>query len=156
MADGTQARSATSDDFPVLWPVATRWTDNDIYGHLNNTVYYSLMDTAINNWLIREGGLDIHGGDTIGVCVESRCVYKASAAFPEPIHVGLRVERLGRSSVTYRLGLFAEGGKLLAEGSFTHVFVDRANRRPTPIAGTVRESLERLSPGESPGSGEGR
>ena len=123
---------------------ATRWHDNDIYGHLNNTVYYSLMDTVINNWLIREAGLDIHAGDVIGVCVQSHCEFKASAAYPEPIQVGLRVGRLGNSSVTYQVGLYrADRQVLLAEGSFTHVFVDRATRRPTPIAGALRQALTR-------------
>ncbi len=125
--------------------VPTRWKDNDVYGHLNNAVYYSLMDTVINTWLIREGGLDIHDGGVIGLCVQSRCEFTASAAFPEPIEVGLRVGKLGNSSVTYEAGLYREGrGTLLAEGTFTHVFVNRVTRRPTPIAGHLRESLLRL------------
>ncbi|MGH3713547.1 MAG: acyl-CoA thioesterase [Micromonosporaceae bacterium] len=125
--------------------VPTRWKDNDIYGHLNNAVYYSLMDTVINTWLIREGGLDIHDGGVIGLCVQSRCEFTASAAFPEPIEVGLRVGKLGNSSVTYEVGLYREDGEtLLAQGAFTHVFVDRGSRRPTPIEGALRQSLQRL------------
>lgn len=132
--------------YPHWETVTTRWHDNDVYGHLNNAVHYSLMDTVINTWLIREGGLDIHDSDVIGLCVESRCVFKASSAFPEPVQVGLRVGKLGNSSVTYEVGLYREGREtLLAEGSFTHVFVDRATRRPTPLAGDLREALERLS-----------
>ncbi|MQA24501.1 MAG: acyl-CoA thioesterase [Micromonosporaceae bacterium] len=106
------------------------------------------MDTVINSWLIREGGLDIHDGDVIGLCVESRCVFKASAAFPEPVQVGLRVGKLGNSSVTYEVGLYREDREtLLAEGTFTHVFVDRATHRPTPIAGQLKQSLELLVAG---------
>ncbi|MGH3738995.1 MAG: acyl-CoA thioesterase [Micromonosporaceae bacterium] len=118
----------------------------DVYGHLNNAVHYSLMDTVINTWLIREGGLDIHDGGVIGLCVQSRCEFKASAAFPEPVHVGLRVGRLGTSSVTYQVGLYqSDRETILAEGSFTHVFVDRTTRRPTPIEGALRQSLQRLA-----------
>lgn len=131
--------------YPHWEVVPTRWKDNDVYGHLNNAVHYSLMDTVINSWLIHEGGLDIHDGDVIGLCVESRCVFKAAAAFPEPIEVGLRVGTLGSSSVTYETGLYRRDRQaLLAEGSFTHVFVDRATRRPTPIEGALRQALERL------------
>lgn len=126
--------------------VPTRWKDNDLYGHINNAVHYSLMDTVINSWLIREGGLDIHNGEVIGLCVASRCEFKASAAFPEPIHVGLRVGRLGRSSVQYEVGLCREDrAALLAAGDFTHVFVDRETRCPTPIAGDLRLALTRLA-----------
>lgn len=125
--------------------VPTRWKDNDLYGHINNAVHYSLMDTVINSWLIREGGLDIRGGEAIGLCVQSRCEFKASAAFPEPIRVGLRVGHLGRSSVVYEVGLYRDDGEtLLAEGTFTHVFVDRDTRRPTPITGRIRAALEKL------------
>ncbi|MGH3713545.1 MAG: acyl-CoA thioesterase [Micromonosporaceae bacterium] len=117
----------------------------DIYGHINNAVYYAYMDTVINTWLIREGGLDIHDGGTIGLCVASRCDFKAPASFPEQIEAGLRVGKLGTSSVTYEVGLHrGDRQTVLAEGSFTHVFVDRASRRPTPIVGRLRESLERL------------
>nr|WP_062340208.1 thioesterase family protein [Herbidospora sakaeratensis] len=123
--------------------LATRWRDNDVYGHLNNVVHYELMDSVINRWLIASAGLDPMGGDAIGLCVESRCSYKAEAAYPAVIRVGLRVGRLGSSSVRYELGLF-EGERLLAEGEFTHVFVDRRTRRPTPIEGGMRAAMERL------------
>ncbi|NAS20194.1 acyl-CoA thioesterase [Herbidospora sp. NEAU-GS84] len=121
----------------------TRWRDNDVYGHLNNVVHYELMDSVINRWLISEAGLDPMTGPSIGLCVESRCTYTAEAAYPAVIRVGLRVGRLGTSSVRYELGLF-EGGRALAEGEFTHVFVDRRTRRPAPIEGRMRAAMERL------------
>ncbi|RAY11310.1 acyl-CoA thioesterase [Actinomadura craniellae] len=125
--------------------VPTRWKDNDVYGHVNNAVHYSLMDTVINTWLIEEAGLDIHAGGSIGLCVESHCTYTASVSFPEVIRVGLRIGKLGRSSVRYELGLFkADGATLVAEGHFVHVFVDRDTRRPTEIGGGLRAAMERL------------
>ncbi len=125
--------------------VPTRWKDNDVYGHMNNVVHYTFMDTVINNWLIGEGGLDIHEGPTIGLCVESRCAYHASLAFPEKAAVGLRVGHLGRSSVRYEVGIHREDrSELIAEGHFVHVFVDRGTRRPVEPTGRLRESLERL------------
>ncbi|MEU3272519.1 thioesterase family protein [Saccharomonospora sp. NPDC006951] len=125
--------------------VPTRWKDNDVYGHVNNVVHYSLMDTVINDWLINQGGLDIHTGDTIGLCVESHCGYLASAEFPEKLAIGLRVGKLGRSSVRYEVGIHrANRSEVVAEGYFVHVFVDRTNRRPVEIAGRLRASLEAL------------
>jgi acyl-CoA thioester hydrolase len=125
--------------------IPTRWMDNDIYGHVNNVVYYSYFDTVINTWLIREGGLDIHAGAQIGLCAESHCRFLGPLVFPETIRAGLRVARLGRSSVRYEIGLFAEGHDTpAAEGSFVHVFVDRATRTPTPLNATLRAALARL------------
>lgn len=121
----------------------TRWRDNDVYGHLNNVVHYELMDSVINRWLIAEAGLDPARSPSIGLCVESRCSYRAEAAYPATIRVGLRIGKLGTSSVRYELGLF-EGARLLAEGEFTHVFVDRVTRRPAPITGAARAAMERL------------
>ncbi|WP_066368484.1 acyl-CoA thioesterase [Herbidospora mongoliensis] len=121
----------------------TRWRDNDVYGHLNNVVHYELMDSVINRWLITEAGFSSLESASIGLCVESRCSYKAEAAYPSTIRVGLRIGRLGTSSVRYELGLF-EGGRLLAEGEFTHVFVDRVTRRPSPLSGPMRAAMERL------------
>ncbi len=126
-------------------PVSTRWHDNDIYGHVNNTVFYAYMDTVINDWLIAAGGLDIHDGDVIGLCVESHCEFKAPAAFPETLRAGLRVGHLGRSSVRYEIGIYRDD-TLLAEGHFVHVFVHRATRRPASITGALRRSLEQLVP----------
>ncbi len=129
--------------------IPTRWADNDVYGHVNNVEYYAFFDTVINAWLIREGGLDIHAGAAIGLCAESHCTFKAALAFPEVVDAALRVGRLGRSSVTYEIGLFGQGAEEpAAEGWFVHVFVDRETRRPVAIPATVRASLERLVVGE--------
>ena len=138
--------------YPHRFAIQTRWKDNDVYGHVNNVEYYSYFDTAINAWLIREGGLDIENGEIIGLCVESHCEFRAALTFPEVIEVGLRVGRLGKSSVRYELAIFREGGdEVTAEGHFVHVFVDRENRRPTPIPPRLREALERLQvPAEDP------
>lgn len=125
--------------------IPTRWKDNDVYGHVNNVEYYSYFDTAINTFLIREGGLDIHGGSSIGLCVESSCRFDAPLAFPETVHAGLRVTKLGNSSVRYEIGLFREEDeKPAAEGWFVHVFVDRQTRRPQPISATMRTALQKL------------
>ncbi|GEK22243.1 acyl-CoA thioesterase [Cellulomonas xylanilytica] len=128
------------------WPhrahFGTRWNDNDVYGHLNNTVYYEAMDTTINVWLMSTAGLDPTAGEPIGVCVSSSCEFKASAAFPEPLEVGLRAGRLGATSVTWELGIL-RGGELVAEGRFVHVFVDDATRRPVPIPDRIRAAIER-------------
>lgn len=132
------------DGFPHFRKIPTRWKDNDIYGHVNNVEYYSFFDTVINAWLIEEGGLDIHAGQTIGVCAESQCRFFASAAFPEEIDAGLRVGKLGNSSVRYEIGLFNAAGEPLAEGYFVHVFVDRESRKPGPMPDGIRTSLERL------------
>jgi len=125
--------------------ITTRWMDNDIYGHVNNVVYYSYFDSVINFYLIEHGGLDIHAGPQIGLCVESHCRYAAPLAFPGIVEAMLRVEKLGGSSVRYGIGLCAEGAASpAAEGWFVHVFVDRATRRPTPINPHLRAALGRL------------
>lgn len=125
--------------------IATRWMDNDIYGHVNNVVYYSYFDTVINRYLIHDGGLDIAAGDVIGVVAESHCRYFRGFAFPDEIDAGLGVSKLGRSSVRYEIGLFARDHKeASAEGYFVHVFVDRASRRPVPIPEKLRSALEKL------------
>ncbi len=133
--------------------IPTRWADNDVYGHVNNVEYYAFFDTVINAWLIREGGLDIHGGEAVGLCAESHCAFKAALAFPEVVDAALRVGRLGRSSVTYEIGLYAQGAEEpAAEGWFVHVFVDRQSRRPVEIPAGVRASLERLVVAEEAGA----
>jgi acyl-CoA thioester hydrolase len=132
------------DDYPHHRTIPTRWKDNDVYGHVNNVEYYSFFDTVINAWLIEEGGLDIHDGETIGVCAESRCRFLASVAFPDQVEAGLRVGHLGNSSVRYEIGLFDRDGGALAEGDFVHVFVDRETRRASGIPDAVRQSLERI------------
>jgi acyl-CoA thioester hydrolase len=134
------------DDYPHTLAIPTRWKDNDVYGHVNNVEYYSYFDTVINTWLIREGGLDIHAGDVIGLCAESHCAFKAALSFPETVTAGLRVGKLGTTSVRYEIGLFGEGtDEPAAEGWFVHVFVDRATRRPSPPPAQLREALERLA-----------
>src|SRR5690606_28356651 len=122
----------------------TRWKDNDIYGHVNNVEYYSYFDTVINQYLITEGGLDIHRGGTIGVCAESHCRFLAAVAFPDPVEAGLRVGHLGNSSVRYEIGLFDSDGNHLAEGWFVHVFVDRETREPAGIPDPIRSALDKL------------
>jgi acyl-CoA thioester hydrolase len=134
----------TLDDYPHRAELGTRWNDNDVYGHVNNVEYYAFFDTVINAYLIREGGLDIFGGDVIGVCAESHCEFHVPLAFPDPVLAGLRVAHLGRTSVRYDIGLFGSGGGLAATGWFVHVFVDRAGRRPAEIPCGVRAALERL------------
>ncbi len=123
--------------------IPTRWNDNDVYGHVNNVEYYAFFDTVINAWLIGEGGLDIHAGETIGLCAESHCTFRAAIEFPQEIRAGLRVDRLGRTSVRYGIGLFRDEATV-ALGWFVHVFVDRETRRPTEMDPRLRASLERL------------
>lgn len=117
--------------FKVFRRIETRWMDNDVYGHVNNVVYYSWFDTAVNAHLIEQGALDIHCGDTIGLVIETQCNYFAPIAFPQTVDVGIRVAKLGSSSVRYEIGLFAKGEELCsARGHFVHVYVDKENRRP--------------------------
>jgi len=126
-------------------PIPTRWMDNDVYGHVNNVVYYAYFDTVINQYLIAEGGLDIAGGGVIGLCVESHCAYARPVAFPDVLDAGLRVAHLGTSSVKYEIGIFAAGeDEASAHGWFVHVFVDRATRKPTPLPASMRSALERI------------
>ena len=134
----------TSSDFPVHWPVLTRWTDNDMFGHLNNAVYYELFDTAINAWINTSCGIDPLAVPWLGVVAESGCKYFAELKFPDPLVVGLSVTRLGNSSVTYRLGVFSEGPAVAAVGHWVHVYVDRESRRPVPIPGEIRALLQSI------------
>lgn len=123
-----------------------RWSDNDSYGHVNNTVYYQWFDTAVNAWLVEQGLLGISGGDPIGLVVETGCRYFAPLSFPGDVEVGLAVASIGTSSVTYRIGVFAAGAaSASAEGHFTHVYVGRDDRRPVPIGRDWRERLASLS-----------
>ena len=132
-------------DYRAFRPMATRWMDNDVYGHVNNVVHYSYFDTAVNRYLIEAGALDIHAGEVIGLVVQTQCHYFESLAFPQTVHAGLRVARLGRSSVTYELGLFADDAPLAAAvGRFVHVYVDRATRRPVPVPDPLRAALAPL------------
>ena len=132
-------------DYRVWRTIGTRWADNDAYGHVNNTVYYQWFDTAVNAWLIEAGLLDIAGGDPIGLVVETGCRYAAPLSYPEPVEVGLAVAQLGRSSVTYHLGVFSlESGDAAAEGHFTHVYVGRESRRPVELPAAWRDLLEEI------------
>jgi acyl-CoA thioester hydrolase len=125
--------------------IHTRWMDNDIYGHMNNVVHYSLFDTAVNGWLIDQGVLDIRRGEQIGLIVETGCRYFAEMAFPDVVTAGLRVARLGNSSVRYEIGLFRnDEQEAAAEGFFIHVYVDAATRRPAPLNPALRSCLERI------------
>jgi len=126
--------------------ITTRWMDNDVYGHVNNVVYYSWFDTAVNATLIEQGVLDIHGGQTIGLVIETQCNYFAPLAFPQTIEAGIRVARLGTSSVRYEVGLFAEGEPwCAAKGHFVHVYVDRETRRPVALPAPLKQFLETLT-----------
>ena len=141
----TTSHAAARDDYPHHAVLATRWNDNDVYGHVNNVEYYAFFDTVINAWLIREGGLDIHAGETVGLCAESHCCFLGAFTFPERVEAGLRVGKLGRTSVRYEIGLFREGSEEpAATGWFVHVFVDRDTRRPAEIPPPVRAALARL------------
>ena len=126
--------------------ITTRWMDNDIYGHMNNVVHYSLFDTAVNGWLIGEGVLDIHGGDQIGIVVETGCRYFSELAFPDTVTAGIRVTKLGTSSVRYEVGLFRnEEETAAAEGFFVHVYVDRETRRPKALNDRLRTALSAIA-----------
>ena len=139
------ADSQSRNEYSHFLEIPTRWMDNDIYGHVNNVVYYSYFDTVVNDYLVQAGGLDIHDGPVIGLAVETMCKFHRSFTFPQLIDAGLRVGMLGRSSVRYEIALFSRGeDDASAVGHFVHVFVDRENRKPQPIPKRIRESLERL------------
>jgi acyl-CoA thioester hydrolase len=133
------------DDYRFRREITLRWKDNDVYGHVNNVEYFSFFDTVINEFLIIEGGLDIHDGPAIGLCAESHCAFAAPVSYPGSITAGLRTAHLGTSSVRYEVGLFDATGASLAEGWFVHVFVDRATRRPVPIPDPLRARLEEIA-----------
>ena len=151
MSEGDQQKSAGEGrvcraGFARFRPIATRWMDNDVYGHLNNVVYYSFFDTAVNATLIEEGLLDPIKGAQIFLVVETGCRYFQPLGFPEQIDAGIRVERLGNSSVRYGVGLFRMGSDLAAaQGHFIHVCVDRETRRPTPFSDDLRAFLSSLA-----------
>ena len=135
----------TRQRYPHFLVIHTRWMDNDIYGHVNNVVYYSYFDTVINEYLIREGGLDIASGATIGVCVESTCRFHHELTFPETVDAGLRVARPGNTSARYEIGLFRQtSDEPAATGHFVHVFINRQTRQPEVIPENIRAALARL------------
>ncbi|MBC3477228.1 MULTISPECIES: thioesterase family protein [Pseudomonas] len=128
-------------------PISTRWHDNDLYGHVNNVIYYSYFDSAVNTWLIEHAGLDVHSDPVVAYVAGSACDYYASVAFPQRIEVGIAIDKLGNSSVQYALAVFVEGQpQACAAGRFTHVFVDRRDHRPVPIPAKLRSAFERLLP----------
>ena len=131
--------------YPVLRTIQTRWMDIDVYGHMNNVVHYSLFDTAVNGWLIDNGLLDPLRSETIGLVVETGCRYHAEMVFPDTVHAGIRIARIGRSSVRYEVGLFRNDEDIAAaEGFFIHVYVDAKTRRPVPLDARYREVLQDL------------
>lgn len=135
----------TRDDYADFYQIQTRWMDNDMYGHMNNVVHYSLFDTAVNGWLISKGALDPNNSPTIGLVVETGCKYYAEMGFPDLVTAGIRIAKLGNSSVRYEVGLFRnDDEQAAAEGHFTHVYVDRETRRPTPIEAERRAILMQL------------
>ncbi|HUN94318.1 MAG TPA: thioesterase family protein [Burkholderiaceae bacterium] len=138
-------RPRRREDFVHWLPIQTRWMDNDAYGHVNNVVYYSYFDTAVNEYLIRSGALDIEASDVIGLVVETACSYFSELAFPQALEAGVRAAHIGRSSVRYEVGIFAAGAATAsAQGHFVHVYVDRANRKPAPLPEALRTALDRI------------
>jgi acyl-CoA thioester hydrolase len=138
-----QAHSRSS--YKVFRTIATRWADNDAYGHVNNVVYYSWFDTAVNAYLIEQGALDVVKSSTIGLVVETHCNYFSSLAFPQPVEAGIRVGHCGNSSVRYEIGIFAMNQPTAsAQGYFVHVYVDRISRRPQPLPENLKSVLETL------------
>jgi len=149
MANGNEKPArpgpAPRSSFPVFRTIPTRWMDVDIYGHVNNVEYLSYFDTAVNGWYVETGLLDPRTSKTVFLVVETGCHYFSELVFPSTIHAGLKIEKLGTSSVTYKIGLFADQREeSAATGKFVHVHVDRENRRPVPIPDAVRTTLSRL------------
>jgi acyl-CoA thioester hydrolase len=141
-----RAPRLTRADFRVFRPITTRWMDNDVYGHVNNVVYFSYFDTLVNLWLVEQGLLDVKGSPVVGLVVETGCTYFQSIAFPDPIEAGMAVVQLGRSSVRYQLGIFhARAEAVAAQGRFVHVYVDRATQKPVEIPAVTRQALETIS-----------
>jgi len=136
------------EEFRVLRTITTRWMDNDQYGHVNNVVYYSYFDTAVNGYLIEASGCDVRELPEIGIVAETSCRFLSELSFPDVVHAGLALERLGNTSVVYRIGLFRnQESEPSAIGRFVHVYVDSKNRRPVPIPRQVRAALEALQEG---------
>jgi acyl-CoA thioester hydrolase len=136
----------TRADFPHFLEITTRWMDNDVYGHVNNVVYYSFFDTVVNRYLIDNGALDFRDGKVTGLVVETQCNYFKPVAYPDRITAALAVEHLGNSSVRYRLAVFSnDDDDAAAQGHFVHVYVDRATNRPVPLPDALRKALERIA-----------
>lgn len=142
MRDTVKLRS----EFRYFQAITTRWMDNDVYGHVNNVVYYSWFDTAVNQFLITNGALDINGGRSIGLVVETRCTYFRPVSFPDVVTVGLAVGHIGNTSVRYELGIFRnDDQQAAAQGHFVHVYVQRDSRKPAPLPETLRSLLQTLA-----------
>lgn len=138
--------SARRADYPAFYETRTRWRDNDVYGHMNNVVYYEYFDTAVNDWLIASGALAVPDGPVVGLVAETSCRYLKSVGFPERIIVGLAAQRVGRTSVVYGLGLFSgEDEEAAAVCRYVHVYVDAASRRPTDLPAPMRAALGELT-----------
>jgi len=143
--DQHEPRELRRADFPVLRELPTRWSDDDVYGHVNNVIHYLMFDTAVNGWLIEATGTDIRRLPAIGVVVETSCRYFAELRFPEIVTAGIGLERLGTTSVVYRLALFGQGTvEPAAVGRFVHVYVDASSRKPTPVPAEIRAALRLL------------
>jgi acyl-CoA thioester hydrolase len=141
-----QASVPNRSDYQVFYTINTRWSDNDVYGHVNNVMYYSYFDTVVNRYLIEQGGLDIGSGEVVGFVVSSGCEYHTPISYPETIEAGVRVDRLGNSSVQYGIAIFKKGDeRAAANGHFVHVFVDRAANKSVPIPGSLRRALEKIA-----------
>ncbi|MEZ5507254.1 MAG: thioesterase family protein [Gammaproteobacteria bacterium] len=141
----SRTQPISRSDYALFYPITTRWMDNDIYGHVNNVTYYSYFDSAVNSYLIEAGGLDIHNAPIVGFVVNSGCNYRKPIAYPDRIEAGLRVNKLGNSSVTYGVGIFREGeDDACAFGDFVHVFVNRAENKSVPMPAQIRAALEKL------------
>lgn len=139
-------RDTPRSAFPYFTALPTRWMDNDVYGHVNNVVYYSYFDTAVNAFLIARGVLDIHHGEVVGFVVDSGCSYFQSLSFPDIVYAGIRVSKLGTSSVRYEIGLYRNDDALPAAfGHFVHVYVDRQSQRPVPVPERTRQVLQSLA-----------
>lgn len=147
MTSPTRPQAEPRSAYKVFRPIGTRWSDNDVYGHVNNVVYYSWFDTAVNGYLIESGALDIHAGEVIGLVIETQCNYFSPLSFPQPVLAGIRVAHVGSSSVRYELGFFPALESLAltaAKGHFIHVYVDRQTRRPAPLPQQLLTALETL------------
>jgi acyl-CoA thioester hydrolase len=145
MANDASKPAETRARYRHFQRIPTRWSDNDIYGHVNNVVYYSYFDTVVNTYLIEKGALDIASGSVIGLADESLCTFKKELTYPEPIDAGMRVVRLGNTSVRYEIGIFRAGeDDPAATGYFVHVYVDRATRKPVFLPEALRRALAPL------------
>lgn len=145
MNTSTRPAPHARDGYRHFLSIQTRWLDNDAYGHVNNVVYYGWFDTVVNQYLIGAGVLDVERGQTIGLVVDTRCTYFSELAFPQVVVAALRVARIGRASVTYEIGIFAQDAQLAsAQGHFVHVYVDRATRRPVDLPPALHAALRAI------------